>query len=76
MALPGFEKKLPQALSTAGSVKAISRPPTTMATMMARTVTTTELPSRMASSTTRLTRAAPDRRQSLAWTRRAPPALR
>ena len=54
MALPGSAKKDPHACSTAGAVNAISSPPSTMATAMARIVTTTELPSRMASSTARL----------------------
>ncbi len=53
MAVPGSEKKLPQACSTAVLVNAISRPPITMAVKMARIVTTTELPSRMASSSAR-----------------------
>src|ERR1700722_1629716 len=53
MALPGSEKKDPHAFSTCGSVNAISRPPRTRATTMARIVTTTELPSRMASITVR-----------------------
>jgi hypothetical protein len=49
-----LENRLPQACSTVVLVKAISRPPSTMAVKMARIVTTTELPSSTASSTTRL----------------------
>ena len=61
MALPGLAKKDPHACSTAGEVNAISSPPSTMATAMARIVTTTELPSRMASSTARLNGGRPRR---------------
>src|ERR1700749_2100620 len=47
MAAPGAEKKLPHACSTVLFVNAFSRPPITMAVKMARTITVTELPSRI-----------------------------
>src|SRR5689334_22550290 len=47
MAVPGAEKKLPQACSTVVLVNAFSRPPITMAVKMARKITVTELPSRI-----------------------------
>src|SRR4029077_12806807 len=48
IAAPGFEKNVLHACSTTGSLNAISRPPSTTAAMMARIVTTTGVPSRIA----------------------------
>ena len=46
IAWPGAEKKLPQACSTAVLVNAFSRPPTTNAVKMAKTVMVNTLPPR------------------------------